>query len=292
MGRTVSANLLAEIASGSPSLSYCALFTRKDGATIGFTTNSDPFTFSSIYYNVFDSIDPAPIKAIVGTAPDNVELKGLLSSTLIQAQDVVNGLYNDCVIEIFIVSYVNLTWGKMTMFKGDIVSFDLKDDVFIFENQALSGRMKQNQGDETSLTCRVAKFCDNQCKLTLATYTHASSVFSVTDAITITFNDASATGFYRFGSWVTFTSGVLNGLTREIKSHTLVGGKAQIILRDPVPQLPSASDTCNIIQGCDHEWSTCKLLGNAVNFRGEPHLPGNLQLITAGVAPTPTRTRS
>lgn len=291
MPSSASPSLLTEIISRSPDVAWCALFTRKDGGQIGFTVISTPFTFGGIYYNVLDGIDPSALKSNSGTSPDNVEIRGLLSSTLIKEQDIVNGLYNDCTIELFIVAYSNLAWGKMTKFKGDIVSFDLENDIFTFEIHALSGRMKQLQGDETSLTCRTS-FCSPQCKLVLATYTHASSVFSVVDALTINFNDGSATGFYRFGSWVTWTSGVLNGVTREIKSHTLVAGKAQIILRDPVPQLPSVADACNLIQGCDLEWPTCKSLGNAINFRGEPFLPGNLQLITAGTPPPPTRTRS
>jgi uncharacterized phage protein (TIGR02218 family) len=49
-----------------------------------------------------------------------------------------------------------------------------------------------------------------------------------------------------------------------------------LTLRDP-PHFPAAvGDMVEIAEGCDRSLATCVArFGNAANFRGEPHLPGN-----------------
>ncbi|HEY6917055.1 MAG TPA: phage BR0599 family protein, partial [Allosphingosinicella sp.] len=42
----------------------------------------------------------------------------------------------------------------------------------------------------------------------------------------------------------------------------------------------SVGDLVEIAEGCDRSFATCRTrFGNAVNFRGEPHLPG-MDLLT------------
>jgi uncharacterized phage protein (TIGR02218 family) len=38
-------------------------------------------------------------------------------------------------------------------------------------------------------------------------------------------------------------------------------------------------DGAELTQGCDKMFATCKLYANQVNFRGEPHVPGQDELL-------------
>ena len=48
-----------------------------------------------------------------------------------------------------------------------------------------------------------------------------------------------------------------------------------IILASELPYKIEVGDNFNITAGCDKQFSTCcNKFNNAINFRGEPHLPG------------------
>ena len=53
-----------------------------------------------------------------------------------------------------------------------------------------------------------------------------------------------------------------------------------LTLREPPHWVPAAGDLVELHEGCDKAFATCRArFANAVNFRGEPHLPG-MDLLT------------
>jgi uncharacterized phage protein (TIGR02218 family) len=51
---------------------------------------------------------------------------------------------------------------------------------------------------------------------------------------------------------------------------------ATITLREPPAFAASAGTRVELSEGCDRRFETCKTrFANAINFQGEPHLPGN-----------------
>ena len=49
-----------------------------------------------------------------------------------------------------------------------------------------------------------------------------------------------------------------------------------VALAEPLPVEIPAGSRAELIEGCDRRLTTCaERFGNAVNFRGEPYLPGN-----------------
>jgi uncharacterized phage protein (TIGR02218 family) len=83
--------------------------------------------------------------------------------------------------------------------------------------------------------------------------------------------DQSVDGRFRFGQ-VRFLGGAANGERRTILAA--VGN--QLFLRSaPAGEVESGA-AVEVVEGCDKMLATCAgRFGNAVNFRGEPHLPGN-----------------
>ena len=51
---------------------------------------------------------------------------------------------------------------------------------------------------------------------------------------------------------------------------------ATVTLREPPARAAMPGDRVELIEGCDKSLATCAgRFANALNFRGEPHLPGN-----------------
>lgn len=77
-------------------------------------------------------------------------------------------------------------------------------------------------------------------------------------------------GYFDFGE-ITFTSGLNNGLTFEVKSYV----PGQITLYLPLPYLAAIGDTYSIVAGCDKTLATCRdRFDNLANNRSEPFVPG------------------
>jgi len=87
-----------------------------------------------------------------------------------------------------------------------------------------------------------------------------------------------ASGYFDFGI-MTMTSGLSNGFRSDVLSYV----PGQWTLQLPFPYTVAIGDTYSMVAGCDKSISTCiNRFGNAVNFRGEPYLPGIDKIIQVG----------
>jgi hypothetical protein len=79
------------------------------------------------------------------------------------------------------------------------------------------------------------------------------------------------------GGTVKFTSGPNTGKIIEITNWDQTTGL--VTLFEQFPYEVSSGDQLELTQGCDKMFATCKLYANQVNFRGEPHVPGQDELL-------------
>jgi uncharacterized phage protein (TIGR02218 family) len=177
--------------------------------------------------------------------------------------------------------------GSVTLFRGFIGEITLRDGRFHAELRSLTHLLKQNIGELTSPTCRVRRLGDAQCKLPVDGFRVARIVADIASATRIVFaGETHASGYFEYGL-ITFTTGANAGVTREIKSHAFVSGSAQIDLRLAFALPVSVGDEAVLEAGCDRRFSTCRdKFANGVNFRGEPLLPGNDQVLRVARPPT------
>jgi uncharacterized phage protein (TIGR02218 family) len=145
----------------------------------------------------------------------------------------------------------------------------------------LLARLQSPIHQVTTPTCR-ARLGDTRCGVALGpltvtgTLTAATSRSAVADSAR-----AESAGTYT-GGVLTWTSGLNAGLKSEVKAHA--GGGAFTLLM-PVPYAPAVGDGYSLTPGCDKTLATCaSRFSNAVNFRGEPWVPGADAIVRVGGA--------
>ena len=108
---------------------------------------------------------------------------------------------------------------------------------------------------------------------TIRAFRITDAVVTITDSRNLTVanitGDANDTWT---GGTIEFTSGAIKGVKSTIKSQT----GAAIELNQPLKNLPSASDTVVIVQGCRKRFTNDCItkFDNSINFQGNPYLPG------------------
>lgn len=91
----------------------------------------------------------------------------------------------------------------------------------------------------------------------------------------------SDSGYFDYGK-ITFTSGLCNEFSMEIKSYV----PGVFILELPMPYAVAIGDTYTVTAGCNKFFTTCVgTFANGVNFRGEKDLPGLDKLTGVGKQP-------
>lgn len=116
--------------------------------------------------------------------------------------------------------------------------------------------------------CRHSLY-DARCKLVPATFQVNNAVIVGSTRSVILNTLAQAAGYFDLGK-VTFTSGVLNGLTRTVRSYS----PGTLTLGYPLPTVPVTGVTFTVLPGCDKLQGTCSgKFNNLPNFGGFPYVP-------------------
>lgn len=287
MPRNISPELKAHFGSESITVCTCMKITRKDLTVLGFTNINKTLTIDGVDYVPSGAIGATATHSSATSGVDNLDMTGFIDNDLIVADEVIGGLFDGADVEIFRVNYEDLTMGSVMTFRGKFGVIQLFDrDKFTVELLSLSHMLKQSVGDITSVTCRVHRFGDSQCKVDIAPYSFVRYVDSVISTKRIRFAaDLNVSMYFDYGL-VKFNTGNNSGLQREVKSHERDVNIADIVLRRSFPFQVGVGDEAVLIRGCDRRFVTCvNSFSNAVNFRGEPHLPGNDQITQRGRPP-------
>lgn len=277
--KPISANLKTHIAGEVTNLATCWKITRRDSVVLGFTDHDTDIMYDSVIYQAASGFSPSAVADNSELAVDNMDVEGVLDSASIAEADIHAGLYDFAEIEVFMINYLDTSQGILSLRTGWIGEVKYGKNRFVAEVRGLMQSFAQNIGQLYSPSCR-AILGDSRCGINLSGYTVSSTVTSISDRQI--FSDstrAEAKGYFDSGK-ITFTSGNNNGLSMEIKTFT----DGVITMVFPLPYDIEIGDSYTMIAGCDKNFSTCVAkYNNAVNFRGEPHIPGiDRMLETAG----------
>lgn len=279
--RTASSNMAAHLAGEVTSLAVCWKLTLVGGTVMGFTDHTSDLTVSSQLYKAATGFSPTSVETKDKFSVDNLDVAGILDAAAITEADIMAGKYDFAEIEIFMVNVTDLTQGIITHRRGWLGEVTLKNGQFVAEVRGLAQKLSQNIVELYSPTCR-AIFGDGRCKANLASYTVGGSVNTVSSRQVFISNSMTQAAGYFSGGEVVWLTGANAGRRMEIKEFS----NKQFTLVLPMSNNVMVGDTFNAIAGCDKTISTCiAKFNNAVNFRGEPYVPGmDKMLATAATA--------
>lgn len=238
--------------------------------TLYYTDHDRDVTYDGDTYAATDSFNASAIENRTGTGQTNFEITVLLSGD-ISKPDVEKGIYGGAQVEVDAIFYDHTDYGVMALATGKIVdaSVPYKSQA-VFSCAGFATTSARYLTEQYSPTCR-AEFCDARCGLDEEDYTLPFEVTVVTSVMRFqATGQEGGAGVYNLG-YIRWTSGANIGRKSDVQSSS--DDSIRLLIRPPFPI--EVGDEGEIVVGCDKTITTCRLFDNAINFRGEPFVPGD-----------------
>lgn len=244
---------------------------RRDGIALGLAAHDRDIVAGHLRYHAAPGMLPSAIEMDDGLDPLDMDIGGALSHDLIRSDDLAAGRWDHAAVRIGLIDWEQPDEGAGWFWHGHLGAVSSEGSRFSAELRGLKAGLDQPFAPVASPSCR-AEFCGPGCGLGRAAFEQVAMVETADDAGLVFAGvgpDAAAALVLGRLRWI---SGRNCGLDAQIIGQS--GSGLQIDGR--LGHAPQPGDRALLIQGCDKSLATCAArFGNAINFRGEPHLPGN-----------------
>jgi uncharacterized phage protein (TIGR02218 family) len=260
---------MADILDGAlTAIALCWRIERADGAGLALTSHDQALTVGGTTHEAAPGMLPAAIGRRAGLEPNGGEIAGAITSDSLDEADLVLGRWDGARIAMTAVDWQQPEAGQRPLLAGELGEVRLQDGEYKADLRGAAARLATAICPETSPECR-AELGDKRCRVDLAGRSVLARVEQV-DGAALVMDQVIGPDFL----WgrARFLSGANCGLVTVI-----VGVNAGGIALREAPGAPiQPGDRIELRHGCDKSFATCSgRFGNAENFRGEPHLPGN-----------------
>ena len=237
---------------------------RRDGVALGFVTHDRDLWFGGLLHRAAPGLTPSAIRRTTGFADEGADVEGALAHDCIAEADLAAGRYDGAEIVIGAVDWETLE--HAVFFVGTIESVSREGNAFAAELASAKAALAVDPVPRSSPTCR-ARFCGPGCTLSPARFTRRADV-SAAEGGRVQFAGIEP-GPYAGGE-LRWLDGPLAGLDATVLAADAFG-----LALDRRPDGVKPGMRALLREGCDHTIATCAArFGNAVNFQGEPFLPG------------------
>ena len=261
-------------------LAICWRVARGDGVTLGFTTHDRPLVIDGLAYASAPGMAPSAISTGDGLEVDTMEVAGALSADAITASDLAAGRYDGARVRVFMVDWADPAAGSLPLARGTLgeVTRDMSGagsasgsgtgGSFTAELRGPTAALDRTAVEACSPECR-AELGDTRCRVDLAPLTVLATAGDGADG------RLNVTGA---GDLVRFVDGRLRALAGPnagIDARLVAAGQDWLEPFEPLPVALAPGTRVELREGCDKRFATCRdRFANALNFRGEPHVPG------------------
>ncbi|EJN01419.1 DUF2163 domain-containing protein [Phyllobacterium sp. YR531] len=248
---------------------FCWIIRRKDKMVHGFTDHDKAIVIDGIPCEPQTGLSASEATSALGLSVDTAEIEGALSSLSISDSDIERGAFDGASVETFLVNWA-APEQRALLRSSRIGTISRSGGRFVAELKSSSVDLDKISGRRITRQCD-AQLGDNRCG-----YKNAARQGTVITVISD--REIVVTGLQApDGKW--FRNGAMvwaNGSTNVVLTHQPYGEGTRLSLRDSsIPDI-KPGDTFVLDAGCDKSFTQCKTkFGNAANFRGFPHLPGN-----------------
>jgi uncharacterized phage protein (TIGR02218 family) len=275
---TYPAALTAHLAGNLTTLCTCWRLTRLDGVVAGFTDHDQGLVVEGVSYEPDSGFSASEARARLGLATDSVDVEGALSSDTIREGDIAAGRYDGAKVETFLVNWRDPS--QLALLRtATIGKITRSDQRFAAELESLAHALDEPRGRYIRRTCD-AELGDQRCGFaTSQSGFHGSgTVLSVAAPGMISVSGLSGFGIGWFShGLLAWQSGANAGRSERIRDHRNSGSETALALWHDSGAVPQAGDSFIVVAGCDKAFATCRAkFANTLNFRGFPHLPGNM----------------
>lgn len=242
---------------------------RRDGVALGFTTHDRDLWLGGLLHRAAPGLTPSAIRRSADLEPDAAEVAGALSHEAISTADLRLGRYDGARVVIGLVDWAS--GEQAAIYRGTIGTVTEEAGRFTAELVSRKAELRLDPIPRTSPTCR-AEFCGPGCGLSAAAFDHRA-VLAVHDLAgnTVTL-DLAVPMADLLGGTLRWLGGPYAGLRMGVAG---LAGEA-LVLDFPLDLPVPAGTRLLVREGCDRTLATCAArFGNALNFQGEPFLPGN-----------------
>ena len=249
-------------------LALCWRLERQDGAGLALTSHDRSVIVDGIVHNPAPGLLPASVRRRGGLNPGSADIDGAISAAGLSETDLELGRWNGAAVRLDLAQWADDGWPPVNLASGEIGEVAVSGAGFTAELAGPTAALDAPVCPATSSECR-ATLGDRQCRVDMAGRRRSAVVVSCAgERITA---EPAATPEHG-GGRVIVVSGPSCGWSSPIVAVT----EGVMVLRE-APRLGLAPGTrLWIEEGCDKRFETCRTrFANALNFRGEPHLPGN-----------------
>ena len=276
--KSLSADLLSHLSGTATTLALCWTVRRRDGVAFSFTDHDQDLTVGGTTYKAAVGYQRTELETQHSLDDGNtMELTVVLDDAAIAEPDLRAGLFTRAAVEVSVANWAQPAQGTMTVVKGWLGEVEISAGVATVQLYGLEHLLTLDRGETVTPTCR-ADFGDDRCGKDLDPLRVTAAVSSVVSRRTFNTTLVAADRYFDAGN-LTWTSGANADLKQEVRRFNATDGQVQLYL--PMPFGVEAGDAFTIVPGCAKSLAACKSWSNVVNFRGEPHVPGNHRIFQA-----------
>lgn len=263
--RVASPALLAAMDAEVAQLALVARIARRDGVLLAWTSADHGIVLGGVRHL------PSPgltLSAIELGGEEAGDLSGVLSDDAVSEADLAAGRFDDARVVLALVDSAQPEAGEMLLSAGRIARVEARDGAFTATLRTALAALDRSPVALCSPECR-AELGDPQCRVNLAAHRSIARVVSV-DGATLTHDAAAGAADALAYGRVRALTGAAAGLERGVVASAV----GMVMLEAPLGGL-LPGDRVELTAGCDRRFATCRdRFGNALNFQGEPHVPG------------------
>jgi uncharacterized protein (TIGR02217 family) len=163
--RVLSAGLQDHLDGAATTLCWCWRITRNDGTKLGFTDHDRDLAFDGTSFEASTGFTGTEIAGSVGLNVDTLDVEGALKSERLNEADLVAGLYDNALIEIYRVNWADPAQ-RVLMRYGNLGEVSRGQHHFSCEVRGLAHELQQPKGRIVQFACD-ADLGDQRCKINL-----------------------------------------------------------------------------------------------------------------------------
>ncbi|AQA00823.1 hypothetical protein BWQ93_11560 [Sphingopyxis sp. QXT-31] len=251
-------------------LAWCWRLARRDGVVVGLTSHDRDLVIDGTPYRAAPGMKPSALETSDSLEVETMDLEGAVSSVAIAAADLDAGRWDGAELLLMVTDWrAPEAEAPIVVARGELGAVERRGAAFAAELQGVLRRLDGPACPATSPSCRAA-LGDRACRVDLAPLTHVRRVVAI-EGRSVTLDAPVAAGSMAFGEllWI-------EGAACGLASPVIADDGTALQLAEVPAVLPALPARVRLTEGCDKQLATCRArFGNAVNFRGEAHLPGN-----------------